>query len=83
MENTVPGLKTTFGRGRPVKYDFSDEALKTIGRLDANTAGRIVKGIMKLPAKGDIKALEGGHSGEFRLRVGDWRIIKPRMIQYA
>ena len=58
-----------------MKFDFSHEAIKAIGRLDANTAGRVFKGIMGLPSKGDIKALGGKHSGLFRLRVGDWRII--------
>jgi mRNA interferase RelE/StbE len=58
-----------------VKYDFSNDAMKAIGKLDSNTAGRIFKGIMSLPKKGDIKALEGNHAGQFRLRIGDWRII--------
>jgi len=58
-----------------MKFDFSSDAMKAIGKLDANTAGRIIKGIMGLPDKGDIKLLEGKHAGQFRLRVGDWRII--------
>ena len=58
-----------------MKFDFSNDAMKTIGKLDTNAAGRVIKGIMGLPSKGDIKALEGEHAGRFRLRVGDWRII--------
>ena len=58
-----------------MKFDFSNDAMKAIGNLDANTAGRIIKGIMKLPNKGNIKALEGEHAGRLRLRIGDWRIL--------
>ena len=58
-----------------MKFDFSNDALKAIGKLDANTAGRIFKGIMELPDKGDIKPLDGKHTGQYRLRIGDWRII--------
>ena len=58
-----------------MKFDFSADAMKSIGKLDANTAGRVIKGILRLPDKGDIKPLEGEHAGWFRLRVGDWRII--------
>ena len=58
-----------------MKFDFSNDAMKEIGKLDANTAGRIFKGVMGLPDKGDIKPLGGNHAGQFRLRVGDWRII--------
>ena len=58
-----------------MKFDFSNDAMKAVGKLDANTAGRIIKGIMGLPGKGDIKALDGEHAGRFRLRVGDWRVL--------
>ena len=58
-----------------MKFDFSNNAMKAIGKLDANMAGRIFKGIMGLPDRGDIKPLEGNHAGQFRLRIGDWRII--------
>jgi len=58
-----------------MKFDFSNDAMKAIGNLDANIAGRIFKGIMRLPDKGDIKPLTGNHTGQFRLRIGEWRII--------
>ena len=58
-----------------MRFSFSNDAMKAIDKTDTKTAGRIVKGIMKLPSKGDIKALEGEYSGWFRLRVGDWRVI--------
>lgn len=35
---------------------------------------RILEAIRKLPEQGDIKALKG-HTGFYRLRVGDYRII--------
>jgi mRNA interferase RelE/StbE len=58
-----------------MKYDFSHDAIKAFGKLDSNTAGRIIKGIMGLPDRGQIKALTGDLEGKMRLRVGDWRII--------
>ena len=58
-----------------MKFDFSNDAMKVIGKLDSNTAGRIFKGVLDLPGKGDIKTLEGKHTGQFRLRIGDWRVI--------
>jgi mRNA interferase RelE/StbE len=58
-----------------VNFDFSNEATSAIGRLDATPAGRVIKGIMGLPGKGDTKPLEGEHAGRLRLRVGDWRIL--------
>ena len=58
-----------------MKYDFSTDAMNAISGLDANTAGRIIKGVLGLPRKGDIKALKGKHQGKLRLRVGDWRIL--------
>jgi len=58
-----------------MKYAFSHDAMKTFEKLDSNTAGRIIKGIIGLPSKGQIKPLEGELSGQYRLRIGDWRII--------
>ena len=59
-----------------MNFDFSNDAMKAIGKMDANTAGRIFKGIMGLPSKGDIKPLEGSHLGQLRLRIGDWHIYR-------
>jgi mRNA interferase RelE/StbE len=58
-----------------MKFDFSNDAMKMFAKLDSNTAGRIIKSLIGLPGKGDIKPLEGALAGRFRLRVGDWRII--------
>jgi mRNA interferase RelE/StbE len=58
-----------------MRYDFSNDAKKAITKFDSNTAGRIVKAIMGLPDRGDIKTLDGELTGQFRLRVGDWRVI--------
>ena len=58
-----------------MKIDFSNDAEKAFGKLDSNMAGRIIKGIMKLPNKGDIKPLSGYSDGRKRLRIGGYRII--------
>ncbi|GHV05771.1 hypothetical protein FACS1894217_03220 [Clostridia bacterium] len=56
-------------------FDFSKTAKKELAALDMNTAGRVIKALLELPGKGDIKPLAGSHSGQFRLRVGNLRII--------
>ncbi|MCL2699698.1 MAG: type II toxin-antitoxin system RelE/ParE family toxin [Defluviitaleaceae bacterium] len=58
-----------------MKYDFSNDAIKAIGKMDANTAGRIIKGIIGLPGKGDTKPMEGYPDDSMRLRVGGYRVI--------
>jgi mRNA interferase RelE/StbE len=58
-----------------MKFEFSNDARKAVGSLDPKMAGRIIKAVVELPGKGDIKALQGNHHGQFRLRVGDWRVI--------
>ena len=58
-----------------MKFDFSNGAMKEIEKLDAKTAGRIFKGIMELPDKGDIKPLEGRADGRLRLRIGGYRVV--------
>lgn len=58
-----------------MKLDFSHEAEKTLDGMDMNTAGRVLKAVLKLPDKGDIKPLAGKYSGQFRLRLADWRIL--------
>ena len=57
-----------------MNFDFSNDAMKVLVKLDSNTAGRIIKGIIKLPGKGDIKPLSGS-SGVYRLRIGDYRVL--------
>lgn len=55
------------------KIELSKTALKFLKRQPKNQQVRILKAIYKLP-EGDIKKLVGGID-EYRLRVGDYRII--------
>ena len=50
--------------------------LAAITRQDRRTAQRIVAAVNRLAEHniGDVKKLAGG-SGEYRLRVGDWRVL--------
>jgi mRNA-degrading endonuclease RelE of RelBE toxin-antitoxin system len=57
------------------KFEFSDEAEKAIDKLDTKMAGRIIKGIIRLPKRGNIAPLSGKLEGKFRLKIGDWRVI--------
>lgn len=52
---------------------YEKEAGKHIGKMDKPTKQRIKKAIEKLPA-GDVKKLQG-YSNDYRLRVGDLRVI--------
>lgn len=59
------------------KISFSPTARKQFLNLDKTIQIRIKTGIEKLavtPPKGDIIKLKG-RENQFRLRVGDWRII--------
>lgn len=56
---------------------ITHSAKKTIKNLDENTRTRIIKRMkemQKCPFTGDVKPLKG-LPGEWRTRVGDWRII--------
>ena len=56
---------------------IAHSAQKVIKRLDKPTRDRILKRIKELqksPWAGDVKALKG-LPGEWRTRIGDWRII--------
>jgi mRNA-degrading endonuclease RelE of RelBE toxin-antitoxin system len=55
------------------------EALLTLARSELATARRIVRAIYELGAsgRGDVWKLEAS-SGQWRLRVGDWRILFVR-----
>jgi mRNA interferase RelE/StbE len=50
--------------------------LAAITRQDQRTAQRIVDAVNRLAEHniGDVRKLAGG-SGEYRLRVGDWRVL--------
>lgn len=53
-----------------VKY--SNQSIKFLSKQDKTTRIRIVEAINKLP-QGDVKKLQGQEN--YRLRVGDYRII--------
>ncbi|MGL5675416.1 MAG: type II toxin-antitoxin system RelE family toxin [Cellulosilyticaceae bacterium] len=55
------------------KIELSKTALKFLKKQPKNQQIRLFKAIYKLP-EGDIKKLTGGVD-EYRLRVGDYRII--------
>ncbi len=61
-----------------IKYEKS--SLKYLKRLDKNTQVRIIKAINDLPL-GDIKRLQGS-SENYRLRVGNFRIIFSKDDKY-
>ncbi|WP_315265008.1 type II toxin-antitoxin system RelE/ParE family toxin [Tannerella forsythia] len=57
---------------------FSRKALKFLHAADRITKRRIqesVNGLLEVPPKGDIKAMQGQPSGTFRLRIGKYRIV--------
>jgi mRNA interferase RelE/StbE len=58
-----------------MKYniEYEKRCLKYLKKLDKNTQLRIIKVINELPL-GDVKRLQGS-SDNYRLRVGDFRII--------
>jgi mRNA interferase RelE/StbE len=58
-----------------MKYQINYEknCLKYLRKLDRNTQVRIISAINQLP-EGDIKRLQG-NSYDYRLRVGDYRIV--------
>lgn len=59
-----------------MKYQIKIEkdAQKFLKKLPHPDETRVLKAIAKLPDEGDRKQLKG-HSGFFRLRVGNYRII--------
>jgi len=52
---------------------YSKQAVKTINNMDKSTQQRVRQGLETIPG-GDIKPLKGS-SGDYRLRIGDWRIL--------
>lgn len=56
------------------RIEIDKRAVKFISKQPKPQRERILKAIYKLPAEGDIKAMQG-YNGYFRLRVGDYRII--------
>ena len=60
---------------------WSPSARIELRRVDGETAMRILLALTRFTriGEGDVKALEGGLSGTFRLRVGDWRVRFKRL----
>jgi mRNA interferase RelE/StbE len=60
----------------PWRVVVDDRARKDLRRIDPPTRDRIMSAITRLAQSaelsGDVKRLSG--SGEYRLRVGDWRV---------
>lgn len=54
-----------------IKYE--KDCVKYLKKLDRNTQVRIIKAINQLPF-GNVKKLQGSFA-DYRLRVGDYRII--------
>ncbi len=55
---------------------WTEQALKDAERLDDRSRERVVAAIDRLATAGhgDVKRLQG-RDREFRLRVGDWRVL--------
>lgn len=63
-----------------MKYEIqiSKQAQKFIKKQPLYQQNRIIEAIYCLPFEGDIKRMAGGKSYEYRLRVGDYRILYER-----
>ena len=61
------------------QIQWSGHARRDLRRLDLPVQRRILEAIGRLAAtgQGDVRPLQG-RSGEYRLRVGDWRVIFSR-----
>lgn len=61
-----------------MKIRYSRNALKFLSKLDKKSIERIriaINGLLKTPAEGDVKVMQGYSDNRKRLRVGSWRII--------
>ena len=61
------------------RITYSKDAIRTLRRLPANVSALIISKIEQfandpVSLGNNLKALKG-RAGEFRLRVGDWRVI--------
>ena len=56
---------------------FSDEARADIRAIDRDTAMRLLEALDRFlqTDAGNVKQLHGFDSPQFRLRIGDWRVI--------
>ncbi len=63
---------------------FSPKAFKDLKNLDKPTQIRIKEAVTRLkqvPPQADVQKLKGGQGNEFRLRVGDWRVVFEYQFQ--
>ena len=62
-------------------FIWSPQARIELRQIDRETAMRILAALTKLArtGEGDVKALEGGLAGSYRLRIGDWRVRFKRL----
>lgn len=59
-----------------MKFFYSKTSLKYLQSLERKVTRKIVAGIEKLPAEGDVKKLKGKKAKNiFRLRVGKYRVV--------
>lgn len=56
------------------RIEIDKKAVKFIEKQPLSQRKRILSAIYKLPAEGDIKAMQG-YNNRYRLRVGDYRVI--------
>jgi len=61
----------------PQRVIFSSEARADLRAIDRETALRLLKALARflLTDAGNVKQLEGFDPPQYRLRVGDWRLI--------
>lgn len=59
-----------------VQIEYSREAIKHINQLEKQMKKRIKQAIEKLPS-GDVRKLVG-YKSDYRLRVGDYRVLFSR-----
>ena len=63
-----------------MKYsiEISKQAKKFIAKQQPRQQERLIEAIYRLPFEGDIKRMVGGEPYDYRLRVGDYRILFER-----
>ncbi len=56
---------------------YKPAALRELSRMDRSDAQRVVRALETFVAsgRGDVKALQGPLKGQYRLRVGKWRVF--------
>ncbi len=57
----------------PARFDLRPPAAKSLRRLSRPDRDRVLTAIQGLPA-GDVRSLTG-RPGQYRLRIGQWRVL--------